>query len=157
MDIAKTLSASIGGTSLMSLFSYLISDSKNKNFKEPEILGELIKRIIPDLNEKQADLAGWALHFGAGTMFTTIYDQIWEKTSIKPDIKSGAIMGAISGLIGIAVWRATIAMHPKPPIKDYHSYYKHLMLAHVLFGIAAAESYKHTKSVSVEELKKQIE
>lgn len=150
MDIAKILSGSIGGTSLMSLFSYLISDSKHKNFKEPEILGELLNRIAPDLSEKQANLAGWALHFGAGAAFTTIYDQIWEKTSIKPDIKSGAIMGAISGLIGIAVWRATIAMHPNPPIKNYTAYYKHLILAHVFFGIAAAESYKHTKSLPAE-------
>lgn len=150
MDIIKTLSAGIGGTSLMSLFSYLISDSKNKNFKEPEILGELINRIMPSISEKQATAAGWAMHFGVGAAFTTVYDQIWEKTSIKPDVKSGAIMGAVSGLIGIAVWRATIAMHPKPPIKDYNAYYKHLMLAHVLFGIAAAESYKHTKSVPIE-------
>lgn len=145
MDIAKTLSASIGGTSLMSLFSYMISDTKHKNFREPEILGELLSRVIPEINKKQADLAGWALHYGAGTVFTAIYDQIWEKTSIKPDIKSGAILGALSGLAGIAIWRATIAMHPNPPIKNYSSYYKHLLLAHILFGIAAAESYKHTQ------------
>ncbi len=146
MDIAKTLSSAIGGTSLMSLFSYLVSDTKHKNFKEPEVLSELIQRVIPDIKDKQADLAGWALHFAAGTAFTAIYDQVWEKTSIKPNIKSGAVMGALSGLAGIAIWRATIAMHPKPPIKDYNSYYKHLMLAHVFFGIAAALSYKHTKT-----------
>lgn len=150
MDITKTLSAGIGGTSIMSLFSYLISDKKNRNFKEPEVLGELLNRVMPGLSEKQADIAGWALHFGAGAAFTAVYDQIWEKTSIKPHIKSGAIMGAVSGLIGIAVWRATIAMHPKPPIKDYKAYYKHLLLAHVFFGIAAAESYKHTKSLQSE-------
>ncbi|MGN6646009.1 MAG: hypothetical protein ACTHJT_05725 [Cytophaga sp.] len=150
MDIAKTLSSAIGGTSLMSLFSYLISETRHRNFKEPEILSELIQRVLPDIKDKQADLAGWALHFTAGTAFTAIYDQIWEKTSIKPSIKSGAVMGALSGLAGIAIWRATIAMHPKPPMKDYHSYYKHLLLAHIFFGIAAAVSYKYTEKIKEE-------
>jgi len=36
-------------------------------------------------------------------------------------------------------------MHPNPPIKDYNSYYKHLLLTHIFFGIAAAESYKHSQ------------
>ena len=156
MDISKILTSSVGGTSLMSLFSYLISDSKHKNFREPEILGELIKRVVPDVSKTQADIAGWALHYAAGTVFTGIYDQIWEKTSIKPSVKSGAILGAISGLAGIAIWRAAIAAHPNPPIKDYNSYYKHLLLAHVFFGIAAAESYKHTKDLVPDTLKNSV-
>lgn len=87
-------------------------------------------------------MAGWLLHITTGTIFTSIYDQILEKTSIKPNVTSGAVMGALSGLAGIAVWRATIAMHPKPPVKDYNLYYKHLILAHVFFGVAAALSGK---------------
>jgi len=140
--------AGVGGTGIMSAFSYLISDSKNKNFKEPEILAELITRIIPDVNKKQATIAGWGLHLGTGMLFTAIYNQIWQKTTIKPSVKSGAILGAVSGVVGIAVWRATIALHPKPPIKDYKSYYKHLLLAHIIFGIGAAESYKQSIKVT---------
>ncbi|ABG59335.1 hypothetical protein CHU_2072 [Cytophaga hutchinsonii ATCC 33406] len=147
MDIIKTVSASAGGTSLMSLFSYLISDSKHKNFREPEILGELIKRVLPDISKQQANISGWILHYGVGTVFTAVYDQIWEKTSVKPNIKSGAVLGALSGLVGIAVWRATIALHPKPPVKDYDAYYKHLLLAHIFFGIAAAGAYKKTTDI----------
>ena len=98
------------------------------------------------MNERQADAAGWALHFGTGAVFTAVYNEIWERTSIKPNLKSGALMGAISGLVGIAIWRATIAAHPKPPVKDYNAYYKHLLLAHIVFGIAAAESYKHSQA-----------
>jgi hypothetical protein len=147
MYISKIIVSSIGGTSLMSLFSYLVSDQKHKNFKEPEILSDLVKRVIPDISKQQADIGGWVLHYAVGTLFTAIYDQIWDKTSIKPNIKSGALLGALSGLAGIAIWRTTIAMHPRPPIKDYNSYYKHLLLAHILFGIAAAESYKRTKNI----------
>jgi hypothetical protein len=157
MDILKTISASAGGTSLMSLFSYLISDTKHKNFKEPEILGDLIHRVFPDTSKSKADIAGWALHYTAGTIFTGIYDQIWKKTSIKPSVASGAVLGALSGLAGIAVWRATIALHPNPPIKDYNSYYKHLILAHVFFGIAAAQSYKHTSSLQSDALQTESE
>jgi hypothetical protein len=147
MDISKIITSSVGGTSLMSLFSYLISDTKHKNFKEPEILGDLLNRVFPDITKKQSNMGGWALHYIAGTAFTVIYDQVWEKTSIKPSIKSGAVLGALNGLAGIAVWRAAISMHPNPPIKDYNSYYKHLLLAHIFFGIAAAESYKHSKTI----------
>ncbi len=145
MDLTKIISAGAGGTSLMSLFSYLISDVKHKNFKEPEILGELLERIIPAISKKQSVAGGWVLHYTAGTIFTAIYNQIWEKTSIQPNIKSGAVLGAMSGIAGIAVWKATIAMHPNPPAKNYDAYYKHLLLAHILFGIAAAESYKRTR------------
>lgn len=147
MDVTKTISSGIGGTSLMSLFSYLISDSKHRNFREPEILGELIQRLIPDMDKQYADIAGWGMHYMTGTVFTSIYDQIWKKTSIQPSIKSGAVLGALSGLVGIAVWRAVVKMHPKPPIKNHSAYYKHLLLAHIFFGIAAAESYKHTQSI----------
>lgn len=154
MDISKIVTSGIGGTSLMSLFSYLVSGGKHKNFKEPEILGDLIQRVAPALSKQQANIGGWALHYAAGAAFTAIYDQIYEKTPLKPSVKSGAVLGALSGLAGIAVWRATIAAHPNPPLKNYKAYYAHLLLAHIFFGIAAAESYKHTHDLLPDTLEK---
>jgi len=85
------------------------------------------------------------MYYSVGIAFTYMYDQVWKITSIKPIVKYGAVVGALSGLAGIALRSATIAMHPNPPIKDYNSYYKHLLLTHIFFGIAAAESYKHSQ------------
>ena len=46
MGLSKIAGAALAGTTAMTLFSYAVSDARNKQFREPEILAKLIKRLL---------------------------------------------------------------------------------------------------------------
>lgn len=126
----------------MTAFSYLVSVSHEKQFREPEILAKLLKRIIPALTSPTAHITGWTLHYAVGFGFNIIYDLLWRKTPMKPGLRSGVLLGGASGFIGAAVWKMVFKLHPFPPSVERNNYYKHLLLAHVVFGIFSTLGYK---------------
>ncbi|HZV68437.1 MAG TPA: hypothetical protein VFG10_02805 [Saprospiraceae bacterium] len=145
MQSRKVISSALTGTAFMTLFSYLVSDSKNKNFREPDVLANLLRSLFPDFDKQHATVAGWSSHLAAGILFTTLYDLIWENTKIKPNLVSGLLFGAASGLVGILIWKISFEAHPHPPIKDLKTYFGHLMLAHLVFGASSAMGYNLVK------------
>lgn len=134
------------GTSTMTLFSYAAARKKDKQFEEPVLLHKLFRRGLSSLSDKINGggdrFDGWLLHYIAGFLFSTAYDRIWKETKVAPTVTSGVLLGAISGLAGIAIWNLTFKMHPDPPDVDRKGYYKHLMAAHVIFGMFAALGYR---------------
>lgn len=143
MNTGKILVSAIVGTSAMTIFSYLVSASEHKNFREPEVLGQLIKRL-PLCSKNSAKIAGWCLHYAVGISFVTIYNEIWKRKKIKPSLTSGALLGAASGVAGITGWKGVFEVHPNPPAKNLRQFFGHLMLAHIVFGVFCALSYKLT-------------
>jgi hypothetical protein len=125
----------------MTLFSYLVSETKNENFREPELLAKLLHRIIPELKKEYSHLAGWNLHYAVGIVFTIIYSILWKKTKLKPGLKTGFVFGGISGILAVIVWKLTFAIHPNPPKTSYKKYYRHLFVTHLVFGIFTAIGY----------------
>ncbi len=142
MQTDKILIPGIAGTSAMTLFSYLVSESKNKNFREPEILGELIKRLQKSGSKGSAQMAGWGIHYAIGILFVACYSEIWEQTKVKPSLTSGALMGAANGIAGVAGWKLMFDSHPNPPAKHLKAFFGHLLPAHVVFGVFSAVTYK---------------
>ena len=142
MDRDKIILSGITGTSAMTLFSYWLSESKNENFSEPEILSQLIKKFPPGFTKTQADIAGWCTHYAIGTGFALMFNEIWKVSKTKPSIPSGALLGALSGLAGIAAWQIIFAVHPNPPAKNLKKYFGHLLIAHIVFGIFSTIPYK---------------
>jgi hypothetical protein len=142
MNTGKVLASAIVGTSAMTLFSYLISKKENKNYREPEILGQLVKRLPTDTSKKSADIAGWFAHYTVGTLFVTLYNELWKRKKIEPTFTSGALLGAASGIVGIVGWKLFFESHPNPPAKNLKSYFGHLFLAHIVFGIFSSATYK---------------
>ena len=142
MQIGKTLISAIVGTSAMTLFSYLISESKNKNFREPEVLGQLIKRLPIVGIKESAQIAGWGIHYLIGTLFVTAYSEIWEQSKVKPSLTSGALLGAASGVVGVMGWKIMFDGHPNPPAKNLKPFFGHLLLAHIVFGFSSGVTYK---------------
>ena len=63
MQTGKIITSAIIGTTAMTLFSYLISTSENKNYREPEILGKLIRRLPIDASKESSEIAGWCAHY----------------------------------------------------------------------------------------------
>ncbi len=165
MNVFNTLLSGVMGTSTMTLFSYAASEKEGQQFKEPILLHKLFRRALPFLPGKRsgrsARFDGWILHYIAGFLFSAAYDRIWNKTRVTPSIPAGMMLGAVSGLAGIAIWDLMFRMHPDPPKVNVKDYYKHLMAAHVVFGVFAALGYRAPegveKAVEVMEMEEEAE
>ncbi|PKQ43627.1 hypothetical protein [Confluentibacter flavum] len=142
IQIGKTLISAIVGTTAMTLFSYLVSESKNKNFREPQIMGQLVERLPTSDSKESAHMAGWGMHYATGILFMLIYIKLLEKTGAKPTLTSGALLGVTSGLAGILGWKGMFEGHPNPPAKNLKAFFGHLMLAHVVFGVFSVLTHK---------------
>ena len=142
MQTGKILISALVGTSAMTLFSYLVSESKNKNFREPEVLGKLVKRLPKTVSKGSAQLLGWGMHYAIGTLFVASYSELWEQTKTKPSLTSGTLLGAASGVVGVMGWKFMFEAHPNPPAKNLKPFFGHLLLAHVVFGFFSAITYK---------------
>lgn len=140
--VKKVTVAATTGTAAMTAFSYAATQKENKEFREPVVLAKLFKRLFPNVSDQESDVAGWLMHYGAGVTFAACYHQLWKNKIMKPTILNGLLLGGLNGLIGVAVWKATIKAHPTPPRISYKSYYRHLLLAHLLFGVGTALGYK---------------
>jgi len=146
MQVAKTISSTLTGTSVMTGFSYLVSSINHKQFREPELLHILLQRMLENNPDEKLKIDGWMIHYTVGTAFNMVYDLIWRKSKIKPSVFSGAVLGLISGFIGREVWRLTLKTHPEPPAIDRQAFYNHLIVAHILFGIFSAAGYSAAPS-----------
>ena len=134
MRSAYIIAAGIAGTSAFTLFSYLSSKLSGRNFKQPELIGKMIKRTDIDLDKNESQFAGWLMHYLIGIAFAGAYEELIKVTGIKPSIKNGAIMGALSGFPASATWHTSLEMHPAAPRKSNFEYYVELFLGHVVFG-----------------------
>lgn len=142
MDIIKILIATLIGTSLMTLFSYAVSEAFRKLFKEPVLLNLLRDRAgMVDISDARKDAFGWILHFLVGLAFVIIYDRIWAWTDLEPSWLNGLIFGAVSGVVGILSWMTMFALHPREPKNDFKHYYWQLFFAHIIFGLGATAVY----------------
>ena len=144
MKADKLLLPALNGTLLMTLFSYIVSGSEGKNFSEPELLAALEKEAFPEGAKKLALPAGWITHYTVGVLFTFLYEYLWQNTSIKPTVKSGAILGGLSGIAGVLSWKLAFKAHPAPPRTDYRKFYNQLLIAHIIFGMFVALTRKET-------------
>jgi hypothetical protein len=142
MRILKIAAATLLSTSMMTWFSYRVSKKTGKQFREPQLLSLLIKRLIPEKSKLGNHADGWVVHYVAGLLFVLLYDQLWNNTGFKPTIKNGILLGALSGVFGGEVWRKVYQLHPRPPKNNFRQYYNQLVLAHIVFGLFAEIGYK---------------
>lgn len=145
-DIAEVISAAVTGTTFMTLFSYLVSETNEEKFKEPQLLATLLYRLAPQIDKQMSQVAGWGMHYSVGFIFAVLYAKKWRKEKSKATIKSGLILGGLSGLFSIVVWQSVFKLHPAPPKINYKKYYGHLLLAHIVFGAFATIGYNFMRS-----------
>ncbi len=125
---------------MMTLYSYLISWIRNKNFKEPVLLDKMAGRLLPVLNTKNR-LAGWAIHFAVGLLFAETFAQFWKPGQNFANVKRGLVVGGLSGIAAILLWKFTLEAHPLPPAVDFVRFAGQLFIAHVVFGLFGALGY----------------
>lgn len=128
------ISGSIG-TSGMTAYSVFASHNTQQQFKEHEILSELIKPITP-FNKTLRDTIGWIGHYGMGIIFAYANLKYQQKRHLNPTLSRGALLGIVNGMIGITIWRIIFRLHPNPPDIHLRKYLMHLIFAHIVFGIS---------------------
>ena len=103
--------------------------------------------MVPESPSKESSkIAGWITHYTIGISFVAFYNELWKRKIIKPTLTSGALIGAASGLVGITGWKGMFETHPNPPAKNLKPFFGHLILAHVVFGVVSALTYKATQA-----------
>ncbi|CAN5244253.1 hypothetical protein BH11BAC5_BH11BAC5_08060 [soil metagenome] len=126
--------AAIAGTTAFTLFSYLASVLFKEDFKEPELLGEMIDRVTPGMAEEQSMFTGWLIHYVTGLGFAAAYQQLIQITGIRPTVFNGMLAGAASGYPASFIWHKTLQLHPLPPRKRSLSFHLQLIAGHAIFG-----------------------
>jgi len=121
----------------MSLYSYIMSFRKRRDFREPKLLSKLLGG-----RAKGASLfAGWVIHYAVGVFFSAVYSGIWKKSRLSP-LLSSPVFGLITGGVAVAGWEATIRSHPFYPFFGKSEFYRQLIVAHVIFCVSIAIMYQ---------------
>ncbi len=143
LRVMKIFWAAVAGTTCMTIYSYWKSHKKKEQFEEPQMLGKMAHRApaLP-IEMSRALPLGWVLHYAIGFGFVGLYHQLWKRKIVKPTVANGAWLGALSGLVGIAGWHTFFHFHPNPPNTHLRKFYGQLVVAHVIFGVAAAAGYR---------------
>lgn len=136
-NFSKNTVAASTGTTVMTLFSYLVSLMSNENFSEPEHLGTLMHRLAPGSSKKLTQAAGWGAHYLVGLLFVLVYHELWKNGKIKKTFSTGLVLGLLSGALAVLIWRSTLKSHPAPPWIDFTKFYIQLVPAHMVFAVCA--------------------
>jgi len=136
----KAVVCSLAGTTMMTASSALMSLT-GQDFREDERLKGLISRVLPFLPKNIRSLSAWAAHYAMGSAFSAVYVKLWDSKTLKPTGTCGLCLGAVSGLIGIAIWKATFVVHPLSPLMNYKRFYLQRTPAHIVFAIFATIAY----------------
>ncbi len=134
MKTANVLLAATIGTSAMTAFSYFVSRKKNKDFREPRLLGKMVYRAVPEIKKDESKVVGWILHCSTGLAFTIVYKMLLENTKLKSNVPDVIVLGLVNGVAAVGIWKAVYSLHPDPPKIKFKDFYGHLILAHVVFA-----------------------
>lgn len=133
--------SSVVATSLMTLFSYIISASFRELYKEPVLLAYCLTTFNLSISKNLKTIIGWILHYIIGLLFVIGFHLVWANDLMQQNWISGLILGAISGLIGIVSWVFIFKISKYEPKIDFKGYYLQLFFAHVIFGLSALAVY----------------
>ncbi|WP_449437101.1 hypothetical protein [Pedobacter steynii] len=145
-QVSKTVLTGIGGTTAMTAGSALMSRMMKENYKEPEHLRTMIARLAPFHSRQAKVIAGWGAHYAMGFVFAAVFVELWQKGTIKHNLRNGLMLGLASGLLGLLIWKATFKLHPLPPQLHYFDFYMQRIPAHVVFSVFATLTYRWIRS-----------
>jgi hypothetical protein len=138
----QILISSIAATSVMTLFSYIVSASVRELYKEPVLLTYILTRFHIEVSLKTKRVLAWLLHYIIGAFFVIIYHYLWRYNVVEFSWRIALLFGAISGIVGILGWMVLFKIIPQKPNIDFKGYYTQLFVAHVIFGLVAFLVYK---------------
>ncbi|SDS74488.1 hypothetical protein SAMN04487764_2950 [Gillisia sp. Hel1_33_143] len=122
-------------TLMMTLFSYSFSIFCEHQFKEPELLNQLIKSSKLPFKPKKKSFLGWLVHFIIGLVFAEFTILGWEYFHSISYFVYGLISGIIAGVMGIFGWYLMFKVNPQPPSIHLNKFYIQLVIAHIVFTL----------------------
>lgn len=129
------MTAAISATTAMTVFSYCLSEYKQKNFKEPALLAVLIYRMWPAIGRYGTRVAGWIIHYLVGLLFACIYKVMVKKSRSAVSLPVYLAIGFVTGVVAVTVWRLALHLHPYPPKLDRKRFYGQLLIGHCIFAL----------------------
>jgi hypothetical protein len=142
MDFYTFIEAWIVSVLAMTFFSIIISKILKMELREHYLLAHLMHSIKKETRERHPNiLKGWVLHFAVGLFFLAFYELLWKITHLERTFLWALIFGIGMGFLGIAGWKLLFKIHPKPPNINYTVYYIQLVIAHIIFSLAAFMIY----------------
>lgn len=137
------LVSAVVATSIMTAFSYILSNIRNKQFREPELLNIVLSSSdLFNLELSKKSSVGWILHYLIGLILVLIFEILLKFELIPISITSGAIFGFVAGIMGVFGWKLFFYLSEKPSEITWNiEYYLQLIVAHILFGISTSVVY----------------
>jgi hypothetical protein len=139
--LLQIICATIAATSVMTLFSYIVSESARKLYKEPVLLTYLLHSFKVEVSAGTKVVLAWLLHYIIGLIFVIIYHFLWYYGIVEMSWLVALILGVVSGIVGILGWMLLFEIVPQKPNIDFKGYYIQLLVAHIFFGITAYAVY----------------
>lgn len=135
---------SIGATSVMTAFSYILSRIKSDNYREPLLLADFLEKSVKTKKQTASSL-GWIVHYGVGFLFGLIYEPVSKKHIDRPTFGKGFCFGLLAGAAAIGGWSVLFRLHPDKPKINHQLFFKQLVVSHVIFGLVYARLYARYK------------
>lgn len=142
MEIVLILLAAIAATSLMTAFSYLVSEAFRELYKEPLLLQYLMTRFHFGITGIWKVIAGWTVHYLIGLIFVVIFHLLWQWGLYEITWLTGLMYGIVIGIIGIGGWVVMFILSNYKPRIDFKGYYLQLFIAHLVFAMTTVFIYK---------------
>lgn len=142
MNLLKIMIAAFSATNIMTTYSYLVSISFKKLFREPVFLNFVLEGAGISPKGKWKKFSAWLAHYLIGFAFVLIYEAIWRYTDIKFGFVSGICFGIVSGLVGVSSWRLCYRLPDGKPHVPSKEYAIQLFFGHVIFAVAVVVAFK---------------
>lgn len=130
------------GTSLMTLFSYIMSVIMKDHFREPQLLNQLINgsSFIP-FHVNRFSLTGWIIHFAIGFAFAFLFNLAVNLWDVDANLLNGLLFGFVAGIAGITGWKIMFRLVDYPPEISLNRFLFQLIIAHLIFGAGLILTY----------------
>ena len=130
--LGALITSTLIATSTMTLFSYILSAFAQQNFRETDLLAQLIRGWKPSLKRSSSQLLGWQAHYSLGVIWGSFYAMTRNRN--RP-LASSLLFGCTGGLSAIFFWKKAFDFNPKPAPTQRRDFYVQLFFAHLIFSL----------------------
>ncbi len=133
------LLAGVVATTVMTIFSHVVSKIRNREFNEAQLLNKFIDntKCLPEVNNENA-VWGWFIHYVIGIIVAIWMYCVFLLSAWPVTIWLGGILGFIAGVVGAVGWLGLFVFHANAPETDVKEFIIQLLMAHCIFGASAA-------------------
>ena len=141
MEFLKFTIANLLGTSLMTVFTYCLSEILNKQYKQPILIAYFQDIFRIELSRTAKRVVGWLLHYCTGAIFLLLFHLYWKFDDALITWPSGLLLGALAGFAGMVIWKICFTVVKEKQIPE-KGFYIHIFFAHIIFALGIVAAYQ---------------